>query len=329
LLARRSPSVHLRRLLIGLGVAFLVGLATVGATARRAAATPMAVPPGTPNLALIALKPADVPGGRVLHQGYFTDADLVAGYDREFRSGASIGHSRPLSLENELDVLETDADAHGLYTTVKSIFGSPGGRALLTKSILDQFAKDVKEKGSTKVTYGKIRLLGVGNETFVQPITVTVLKLIRFAFVISVAREGRILSWLTVLGQPGGKVATEDLARLQRVVAGRIVTALTPRNTVLPTVAGAAVEGQILTGSDGTWTSTPTGFTRTWLKCDAAGANCIAIAGATASTYTVAATDVGATLRYSVAVTNGSGIPSPAVSAQTAVVAALVPPPTP
>jgi hypothetical protein len=46
----------------------LVGLAAIGATARRAGATPAAVPSGTPNLALIALVPGDVAGGRVLHQ---------------------------------------------------------------------------------------------------------------------------------------------------------------------------------------------------------------------------------------------------------------------
>ena len=113
---------------------------------------PSAVPPGTPNLALIAIPPADVQGARVLHQGYFKDADLVAGYDREFKAGAAIGHSRALSLENELDVLEDDTEAHGLYVTVKSVFGSPGGRAQLTKSILAQFNKDVKGKGAAKVT---------------------------------------------------------------------------------------------------------------------------------------------------------------------------------
>ena len=51
----------------------------------------------------------------MLHQGYFSDPDLVAGYDREFKAGASIGHSRALSLENELDVLEDAADAHASY----------------------------------------------------------------------------------------------------------------------------------------------------------------------------------------------------------------------
>ena len=128
---------------------------------------------------------------------------------------------------------------------------------------------------------------------------------------------------VTVIGQPGGKVAIEDVAKLQRHVAGRIVTALTPVNTALPTITGTATEGQILTGTDGTWTNTPTGFTHTWQKCDAAGANCVAIPGATASTYTVAATDVGATLRFSVSATNASGTPTtPAVSAQTAVVLA-------
>jgi hypothetical protein len=318
-------------LLIGLGVGLLVGLAAVGATAGNATATPAAVPPGTPNLALIALAPADVPGGRVLHQGYFSDTDLVAGYDREFKAGASIGHSRALSLENELDVLEDATDAHSLYSTVKGIFGSPGGRALLTKSILDEFKKDVKGKGAVKVTYGKIRSLGIGNETFVQPITVTLLKVIRFSFVVSVTREDRLLSWLTVIGQPGGKVAIEDIAKLQRLVAGRIVTALTPVNTALPTITGTATEGQILTATDGTWTNTPTGFTRAWQKCDAAGANCVAIPGATASTYTVVTTDAGSTLRFSVTAANASGTSStPAVSAQTAVVLlATAPPPLP
>jgi hypothetical protein len=318
-------------LLIGLAVGLLVGLAAVGATARSAAATPSAVPPGTPNLARIALAPADVPGGRVLHQGYFTDADLVAGYDREFKAGASIGHSRALSLEHELDVLEDAADAHASFAGAKTIFGSPGGRALLTKSIIDELRKDVKGKGAVKVTYGKIRSLSVGNETFVQPVTITLLKLIRFSFVISITREDRLLSVVYVMGQPGGKVAIADIARLQRLVAGRIVTALTPVNTALPTITGTATEGQILTGTDGTWTNTPTVFTRTWLKCDATGANCVAIPGATASTYTVTATDAGATLRFSVTATTPSGTPTtPAVSAQTAVVVlATAPPPPP
>jgi hypothetical protein len=316
--------------LIRLGFGLLVGLAAVGATARSAAATPTAVPPGTPNLALVAIAPADVPGGRVLHQGYFTDADLVAGYDREFKSGASIGHNRVLSLENELDLLEDITDAHASYAGAKTVFASPGGRALLAKSIIEGFRKDVKGKGAVKVTFGKIRLLGVGNETFVQPITITLLKLIKFSFVISVTREDRMLSVMYVMGQPGRKVAIEDVAKLQRLVAGRIVTALTPTNTALPTVTGTAIQGQILTGTDGTWTNTPTAFNRTWQKCDAAGANCVAIPGATASTYTVAATDVGATLRFSVAATDASGTPTaPAVSVQTAVVIGVVPPPAP
>ena len=199
----------------------------------------------------------------------------------------------------------------GSYASAKTVFGSPGGRALLTKSILDEFKKDVKGKGAAKVTYGKIRSLGVGNETFVQPITITLLKLIRFSFVISVTREEQVALGGDVMGQPGGKVAIEDIARLQRLVAGRIVTALTPVNTALPTITGTATEGQILTGTDGTWTNTPTGFTRAWLKCDAAGANCVAIPGATASTYTVTATDVGATLRFSVTATTAAGTSTP------------------
>jgi hypothetical protein len=322
--ALRPSFTRSRRLLIGLGVGLLVGLAAVGATARSAAATPAAVPPGTPNLALIALVPADVAGGRVLHQGYFTDADLVAGYDREFKAGTSIGHSRAISLDSEIDVLEDDIEAHGLYASARTVFGSSAGRALLSKSILDEFKKDVKGKGSTKVTFGKIRSLGIGDETFVQPITITLLKLIRFSFVISVTREERLLSVVTVMGQPGGKVAVEDIAKLQRKIADRIVVALAPINTALPTITGTATVGQVLTGTDGTWTNSPAGFSHAWFKCDVAGTNCVAIPGATTSTYTVAATDVGATLRFSVGAT-GSIVP--AVSAQTVVVTAAAAPP--
>jgi hypothetical protein len=129
---------------------------------------------------------------------------------------------------------------------------------------------------------------------------------------------------VTVIGQPGGKVAIEDIAKLQRKIADRIVVALAPINTALPTITGTATVGQVLTGTDGTWTNSPAGFSHAWFKCDVAGTNCVAIPGATTSTYTVAATDVGATLRFSVGAT-GSIVP--AVSAQTVVVTAAAAPP--
>src|SRR5665213_1921634 len=81
-----------------------------------------------------------------------------------------------------------------------------------------------------------------------------------------------------------------------------------PVNTAVPTIAGTTEVGQTLTASPGTWTSdtTPT-YTYAWQSCDAAGANCAAIAGSTATTYVTQSADLAKTLRVVVTATNPSG----------------------
>src|SRR5207253_174610 len=93
-----------------------------------------------------------------------------------------------------------------------------------------------------------------------------------------------------------------------------------PQNTAAPTISGTPQQGQVLTANEGSWTDTPT-FAYQWRRCDSAGANCADIAGAAAKTYTVAAADVGGTLRVVVKGTNAAGSNS-ATSAATAVVTA-------
>ena len=94
-----------------------------------------------------------------------------------------------------------------------------------------------------------------------------------------------------------------------------------PTNSAAPTIGGTAQVGQTLTAANGTWNSstTPT-FTYQWQRCDTAGNNCAAIAGATGQTYAVQTADVNHTLRVVVTATNSSGSSS-ATSAQTAIVA--------
>ena len=94
-----------------------------------------------------------------------------------------------------------------------------------------------------------------------------------------------------------------------------------PVNSVLPSVSGTAQQGQTLSASTGTWSGSPTSFAYRWRDCDASGAGCVDIAGATGSSYLLQAADVGHTLRVVVTATNGSGS-TPATSAQTGVVAA-------
>ena len=51
---------------------------------------------------------------------------------------------------------------------------------------------------------------------------------------------------------------------------------------------------------EGDWTGAPSNFSYSWARCDASGANCTPIAGATANRYSVGAADVGSTIRVTV-----------------------------
>ena len=93
-----------------------------------------------------------------------------------------------------------------------------------------------------------------------------------------------------------------------------------PSNTSPPTISGTAQQGQTLTATTGAWNGAPTSFSFQWLRCNAAGDACAAIAGAISNTYTAQAADVGSTLRVRVTATNASGSTA-ADSAPTAAVA--------
>ena len=101
-----------------------------------------------------------------------------------------------------------------------------------------------------------------------------------------------------------------------------------PTNTVPPTISGTPTVGQTLTTSDGTWNNAPTSFAYQWLRCNAGGNNCAAVANGTQKTYTLVGADAGHTMRARVTATNTDGSNS-VQSDQTATVAAVTPSGTP
>jgi hypothetical protein len=103
-----------------------------------------------------------------------------------------------------------------------------------------------------------------------------------------------------------------------------VTVANTPTNTAPPMVSGTAISGQTLTTTTGSWANNPTAYAYQWNHCDVNGANCSAVQGANASSYVLANSDAGFTIRSSVSATNSAGSAS-AVSAQTAVVQSNAP----
>ncbi|HLY95355.1 MAG TPA: GH25 family lysozyme [Gaiellaceae bacterium] len=84
-----------------------------------------------------------------------------------------------------------------------------------------------------------------------------------------------------------------------------------PVQSVPPTIVGAAQSGKVLAGVPGVWTGgKPVAFLYQWLRCDAAGANCIPITNAIAERYTPGIDDVGHALVLTVTTQNSDGVAS-------------------
>jgi hypothetical protein len=120
------------------------------------------------------------------------------------------------------------------------------------------------------------------------------------------------------------KAVVPALVVLAALLAGGGAQAMrnaAPVNTAPPGVSGTATVGQTLTGSEGSWSNTPTSFAYQWLRCNGGGNNCASVANGTQNTYTLVGADAGNTMRVRVTATNADGSNS-AQSAQTAAVAA-------
>jgi hypothetical protein len=284
------------------------------------AASGSAAPQQTPDLAQMALAVSDLPAGaKVKRQRYVRDADFVASYMREFKPGVRIGKSRVDLLESDIGLMESPDEAASYFTALAALFKTKKGRAFLTRQILQEVPKEVP-KGVFTVSFGRVRSLGVGESSLVAPITFSFLQVVRLPFVFAFVRTDKVIASLQLGGFMNGTIATSDVARLARSVAGRVEQGLVPANSSPPTVSGTPQSGATLAVATGIWTHDPSSFAYRWLRCDASGANCQPIEAATVQTYVVTDADVGSTLRAEATAFNGPARSQPALSAQTQVV---------
>ena len=264
----------------------------------------------TPDVASMTLQAADVPGAKVTRQGAVKETGYLAAYSREFAFKAPSGSARLVGLDAEVMVAATPATATKDVLKAENEFRSKAGRALFAKTV----AKQAGVKTSA-VAVGKLRSVAGYDQGFELPVSVKV-RAGRVYETLVYLRIDRVAVFMLEIGlrQIGGTTA-----KYAGAMAAHIATALTPASVSPPSIAGTAQQGQTLTASPGMWSADDALFAYQWQHCDAAGANCTDIAGATAQTYGVAATDAGTTLRVVVKASNRFGTPT-ATSTQTAVV---------
>lgn len=86
-------------------------------------------------------------------------------------------------------------------------------------------------------------------------------------------------------------------------LAGTAPSLLAPIVSSTPTIGGTATVGQTLTGATGTWVQLLGSVLYQWQRCDATGAGCAAIPGATSAGYALVAADRGTRVSLRVTVT--------------------------
>jgi hypothetical protein len=98
-----------------------------------------------------------------------------------------------------------------------------------------------------------------------------------------------------------------------------------PVNAAPPWPRGSTVVGQVVTADPGTWTGkSPISFSYSWLRCNSAGGECVAIGGGSSSSYRVSASDVGHKLRFNLTARNSLGS-STVISTESAIVTEPLP----
>jgi hypothetical protein len=272
--------------------AVVIALQATAATASSAA---------TPNPATMTLQVADLATAKSVSAGSVKEQGYQAAYQRTLLLNSPYGASHLVIVQSEVAVAATADTPTKDLASAQAGFRSKAGR----KAIAADAAKGFKVKPSA-VSFGKMRGVAGLDAGFEQPLSIKTKKsrvYESFAFL-------RLDRTLVVLYEVGVRpTAPADTRKLAGLIAGHITTALTPVNTAPPTVTGTPQQGQTLTAAPGTWTADDAAFTYQWQHCDATGANCTDVAGATQPTYAVTAADVGFTLRVNVTATNRFGAP--------------------
>ena len=297
-------------------VVVVAGVAVTGAGATAQVSAPL--PPSTS----FALAPGDFSsGGGIASQSTRTVSGIPF-FTRLLKPGR-LG-STTFLVAASLSLIEPDEGTAALgYAELKAAAQTKAGRQAFAKEFALEFVQGVKSGSKGKVPV-KVKSTTVGAPVLIGanalrlPVTIkTNLGSLRMS--VGVTQLERVVGILAMIPEFNRSIRSADATTAITDVEKHLHDAFTVANTTPPTITGTAIQGQVVTLDEGSWTGAPSDFTYAWSHCDATGANCAPIAGATGKTYTVGAADVGFTLQVTVTGTNSIGS-TQGVSAATAAV---------
>jgi hypothetical protein len=257
-------------------------------------------------------------GAAVAREGFQpVSSPLVARFERDFRPGARLNGQRLLGVYSEVDLIADAGTALLIYNAALRDFSTPAGRRRIARDIKAVVARETRGALRVKtVTFGRVVLFRAGQGAFRETIRLHSNHGSIDVGVVVVVLD-RALGFVELDGYPRKHLVGATELAVGRKLAQHFQVAFQIRNVVAPTILGTPKQGATLTADRGRWAGGPTSFTYQWNHCDAAGANCVPIAGAVAPTYVPGTTDAGMRITVTVTATN-SVSSTPVASAATA-----------
>jgi hypothetical protein len=281
-----EPRGHLMKKLLLL----LAASSVLAATSTAATAAPPPSLPDGPDLAAMALAAGDFSGAKVMAQKYVQEAGTVAAYERELEL-----RGRLLLASSSVSLYGNDAAAKLDLTQIRRGIATPAGRAAFGSAMRSQL-RGLKVKS---LTVSAPVTVAAGNAAFRFGVVV-VTNVGRLHLSLSFVRVDRALALVFLMATPNRTVSVAESRRVALIQASRLRAGFVVGNVTAPAVTGEAFNGRTLSATRGRWAGGPTQYAYQWSRCDAAGANCVDIAGATGATYAITTDDVGSTVRVRV-----------------------------
>jgi hypothetical protein len=265
----------------------------------------------SPDVAKMNLQAADVPGAKVSNQHAVTEQGYSAAHFRSFVFKTPNKGLRLVGIESVTALADDVATVTADVATFQKSFATKARR----KAIIASVAKSASVSPKA-ITIGQPHALA----GYDQGVAISIGVAVKGGHVYETLAEVRLdRVFVQLIVAAGRPIGAGTIARYAGAIAKHIATELTPAGVAVPTVTGTAQQGQTLTATPGTWTVPDAAIAYQWQQCDAAGANCVDVAGATAATYAVTPADVGKTLHVVVKASNRFGAAT-APSALSAVV---------
>jgi hypothetical protein len=220
-----------------------------------------------------------------------TDTEAPAG----FATGGALMGSDPVRGAGALAIHATD-DGGGVYRVALAVDGREVSRDVLDAA--GGSCADVEPANDDPHEFGTAQPCPLDVDGSVQ-------------FDTAALRDGSHTVRATVEDAGGNESVVFD---------GTVQTHNAPINVAPPALSGQAAVGAQLSAVPGQWDGAPSAYDHRWLRCDADGSDCAAVAGAAGPAYVPTDADAYHRMRVEVTAANGSGTAA-ARSAPSALVA--------